>query len=136
MKILRFNQVRVLTGLSRTTLWRYEKSGTVPRRRLLGTKIIGWLSSEIEVVIKMHQSGMGQTPENRGARRSQVRDLEDLVIRLFICVTSLRYFSKHNAEIQAMLCSDEVVNPKVEAAEAALHEYLDVLVKTITKRKK
>lgn len=45
---VRWPQVKALTGLSRTTVWRREKAGEFPKRRSLGGSAIGWLQSELE----------------------------------------------------------------------------------------
>ena len=45
--ILRMPEVKRITGLSRTTIWRYEKDGRFPQRVMLGGGSIGWYSSEV-----------------------------------------------------------------------------------------
>ena len=46
-KFLRIRAVTVLTGLSRTSIFRYERAGNFPRRRRLGTNAVAWLESEV-----------------------------------------------------------------------------------------
>jgi prophage regulatory protein len=46
-RILRLEEVMNLTGLPRVTLWREEKLGRFPKRRLLTSRNVGWLCSEI-----------------------------------------------------------------------------------------
>jgi len=46
-RILRMKEVRKLTGVSRSTIWRLEKSGQFPRRVALGLSSIGWLKSDV-----------------------------------------------------------------------------------------
>lgn len=46
-RFLAFKQVRELTSLSRSTVWRLEKEGKFPLRRQLGRKSVVWLESEI-----------------------------------------------------------------------------------------
>ena len=41
-------EVRGVTGLSRTTVWRLETQGDFPRRRQITAKRVGWLVSEVE----------------------------------------------------------------------------------------
>ena len=41
-------EVRGVTGLSRTTVWRLEAQGDFPRRRQITAKRVGWLVSEVE----------------------------------------------------------------------------------------
>ncbi len=47
-RILRTNEVAARLGISRTTLWRWERRGLIPRKRRLGPNTVGWLASEIE----------------------------------------------------------------------------------------
>jgi prophage regulatory protein len=46
-RFVRERERRTLTGLSRTTWWRLERSGVAPKRRQLSTASTGWLLSEI-----------------------------------------------------------------------------------------
>ena len=45
--ILRRHQVPRRTGLSRSTLYRYIKAGTLPSPVQLGLRAVGWLESDI-----------------------------------------------------------------------------------------
>lgn len=45
---IRWPQVRAITGLSRSTVWRLESAGRFPRRRQLGANSVGWLEGEVE----------------------------------------------------------------------------------------
>ena len=45
--ILRFPQVKDMTGLSRTTIWRLEQTGDFPKRVQLSPNAVGWRESEI-----------------------------------------------------------------------------------------
>lgn len=47
-KILRKKEVREITGLSDTTLWRLEKEGKFPVRLRLGGGAVGYLEDEVE----------------------------------------------------------------------------------------
>ena len=47
MKFLGIKQVLELTGLSRTSVWRFEKNGDFPKRRKLGPRRVGYVDSEI-----------------------------------------------------------------------------------------
>ncbi|HEY3327673.1 MAG TPA: AlpA family transcriptional regulator [Novimethylophilus sp.] len=47
MKILRKHQVLEMTGLARSTLYHYIKLGKFPAQVKLGSKIVGWLESEV-----------------------------------------------------------------------------------------
>lgn len=46
-KILRKKEVRAITGLGDTTIWRLEREGKFPARLRLGGAV-GWLEEEIE----------------------------------------------------------------------------------------
>ena len=46
-RMLNIKQVTDISGLSRTTLWRLEKSGDFPRRRQLSPRRVGWVESEV-----------------------------------------------------------------------------------------
>lgn len=46
-KIMRLPEVRQMTGLSISTIWRKEKEGSFPKRISIGPRAVGWLLSEI-----------------------------------------------------------------------------------------
>lgn len=45
---LSFKDIKLMTGLSRSTVERMQKAGTFPSKRILGGNTTRWLSSEIE----------------------------------------------------------------------------------------
>ena len=45
--ILRWPDVKKLTGLSRSTVFRFEREGTFPRRLQLGANSVGWSAEAI-----------------------------------------------------------------------------------------
>lgn len=47
-RILRFQEVIELTGLSRSTIQRKEQVGLFPKRKQLGLNSVGWLESDIQ----------------------------------------------------------------------------------------
>ena len=51
-QILRIEEVVKLTGISRTTIWRKEKTGDFPVRVPLTSCTVGWRASEIEEWIR------------------------------------------------------------------------------------
>lgn len=63
-QIVRLPEVIKRTGLSAATLTRYEKSGAFPKRRKLGGRAIGWLSSEIDSWVSAQ--GVIETRGSRG----------------------------------------------------------------------
>ena len=46
-KILRRLDVQRITGLSKATIWRLVKEGSLPRPIKLGARAVGWKSNEI-----------------------------------------------------------------------------------------
>lgn len=46
-KLLSFSQVKEMTGLSRTTIWRYEQNKNFPRHISLSKRCIRWRESEV-----------------------------------------------------------------------------------------
>lgn len=47
-EVIRFNALRQIVSLSRSTIWRMERAGTFPARRQLSGMSVGWLKSEVE----------------------------------------------------------------------------------------
>jgi predicted DNA-binding transcriptional regulator AlpA len=54
--VVRNKQLRQLTGLSNTTIWRLEREGAFPARIRLSQKSVGWRRSEIETWLATRQS--------------------------------------------------------------------------------
>ena len=50
-RVLRVDEVRKRTGLSRTTLWRLERRGAFPAHRQLSPGAVGWIEAEVEAWI-------------------------------------------------------------------------------------
>ena len=46
-KFLRKPDVRKITNLSDATIYRLEKEGKFPARRIIGKRAVGWLESEV-----------------------------------------------------------------------------------------
>ena len=46
-RFLRLKEVRTLTGLSTTTIWRLENQGLFPRRYRIGLSSVGWRIGEV-----------------------------------------------------------------------------------------
>jgi prophage regulatory protein len=70
MKLLRIQEVIRVTGLSRMTIYRYEKSGEFPKRRRIGKNSVRWLDQDIETWMTSRPVA---TTETRNA--TQPRDL-------------------------------------------------------------
>ena len=47
LRIMRFKEVREVTGLSKTTINRFEKEGGFPSRVSLGPRSIGWFEEDV-----------------------------------------------------------------------------------------
>ena len=54
-RLIRWPEVKVLTGISRVTAWRMEKNGKFPRRRKLGENSVAWIASEVEAWLESRQ---------------------------------------------------------------------------------
>lgn len=47
MKVLRLKQVMAMTGLARSTLYKYMVTEGFPTQIKLGAKAVGWLEAEV-----------------------------------------------------------------------------------------
>ncbi len=62
-KLLRFPGVKVKTGgLSRSTIWRLERDGLFPKRRLVSGRIVAWDETEIDDWIMSRNQEFGPVP--------------------------------------------------------------------------
>jgi prophage regulatory protein len=48
LRIMRLDEVKDITGLSKTTIYRFEKEGRFPSRVSLGERSVGWFQDDIE----------------------------------------------------------------------------------------
>jgi prophage regulatory protein len=48
VKMLRLDEVMKMTGLSRSSIYRYESSSTFPKRRRVGPNAVRWLDTDVE----------------------------------------------------------------------------------------
>ncbi|MDE0167971.1 MAG: AlpA family phage regulatory protein [bacterium] len=48
VEIIRLPEVMKMTGVSRTSIWRWSRTDRFPRSVRLGTRHIGWIRSEVE----------------------------------------------------------------------------------------
>ena len=46
-KIIRLNEVKVITGLSRSTIYLRMAEGKFPQQISLGSRAVGWINSEV-----------------------------------------------------------------------------------------
>jgi predicted DNA-binding transcriptional regulator AlpA len=66
VRVLRASEVEQRVGLSRTTIWRLERTGEFPSRRRLGANAVGWLEQEVEDWITSRpEVSAGSLPEVR-----------------------------------------------------------------------
>ncbi len=47
-RYVRFKELRTITGLARSTVWRAEKRGLFPPRRKISSRSVGWLRTEVD----------------------------------------------------------------------------------------
>jgi prophage regulatory protein len=50
-RLIRLPEVIAKTGLSKTTIWRYEKSGLFPKRHKITSRTMAWKLSDIDAYI-------------------------------------------------------------------------------------
>src|SRR5438067_2567692 len=62
IRFLRCPEVCARTGLARTTLWRLERQGQFPTRRVLTANTVGWLAGEVEEWIVTRSSRPSARP--------------------------------------------------------------------------
>jgi len=48
MRIMRLDEVKLVTGVSRSTIYEWMNAERFPKSIQLGTRSIGWLASEVE----------------------------------------------------------------------------------------
>lgn len=59
-RIVRIRELKSLTGLSTTTIWRKEKDNTFPKRRRISKRAVGWSFNEILQWIEDQQNETGK----------------------------------------------------------------------------
>ena len=64
---IRFPQLRIITGLSRCTIWRQENEGKFPRRIKLSANAVGWRSDEVQAWMDARNRGELATLSTVGA---------------------------------------------------------------------
>ena len=70
MRILRWQEIHEGTGLSRTTVWRYERQGLFPRRIQLSARTVGWLENEVTNWLSTRDRVLLAEPMNESTGRS------------------------------------------------------------------
>jgi prophage regulatory protein len=64
MRVLNVKDVVGMTGLSKVTIWRKEKSGNFPKRINLTSRRVGWIESEIVEWLEDRPRGICGNGEN------------------------------------------------------------------------
>ncbi|MDP2595142.1 AlpA family phage regulatory protein [Alteromonas stellipolaris] len=54
---MRTNTLQQYVQLSRSTIWRLEKSGQFPKRVRLGQNSIGWLKGDVDIWLESRKGG-------------------------------------------------------------------------------
>ncbi len=62
MRVLNVKDVVGMTGLSKATIWREEKSGSFPKRINLTPRRVGWIESEIIGWLESRPKGICAEP--------------------------------------------------------------------------
>jgi prophage regulatory protein len=61
LRLLRFGEVRQRTGLSRSTIWRMERSGVFPKRVRISINVVAWREDEVAAWIATKIQGTRTT---------------------------------------------------------------------------
>jgi prophage regulatory protein len=64
-RVLRFPEVKRLTGLSRTTIWEQEKAGKFPRHIQISARAVGWCESHVTAWLDALANGPAEEPARR-----------------------------------------------------------------------
>jgi prophage regulatory protein len=63
-RVVRVRDLTELLGISRSTLWRWERGGLLPPKRRLGPNVVGWYEEEVQDWLRSRPSGLGVSPED------------------------------------------------------------------------
>lgn len=47
-RLVRTSELATRLGVSRVTLWRWERAGNLPPKHQIGPNVVGWLESELD----------------------------------------------------------------------------------------
>ncbi len=71
-RFLSQREVKELVGVSVTTLWRWQRQGLFPQRRILGTGRVAWLASEIAEWMRTRPAGfLAPFPVRSGIKKGK-----------------------------------------------------------------
>ena len=60
LRLIKTKEVLFKTGKSRSTIWREERAGLFPMRRVTGANSVAWIESEIDQWIESRSQGFLQ----------------------------------------------------------------------------
>lgn len=63
-RILRTPELTKLLGVSRSTLWRWERKGVLPPKRRIGPNVAGWFESDILIWLQGRPTGLAFAAED------------------------------------------------------------------------
>lgn len=69
MRIIRLNEVIGLTGLARSTVYKYVTDGGFPQSVTLGPRCVGWVESEIRAWVLSKIEARDAANKERNARK-------------------------------------------------------------------
>ena len=69
-RFLRFPEVKAITGLSRTTLWRLARRGLFPKRKQISSNSVAWDAMSISEWMENRPEGMAPPPAEALKKRS------------------------------------------------------------------
>ena len=70
MEIFLWPELHEKISLSRTTIWRLERQGKFPKRRILSPNRVGWLRHEVEEFLENLKTGMAPPPAEALKKRA------------------------------------------------------------------
>lgn len=74
-KVLRTHQVLELTGLKKSTVYRFVKDGEFPQPIQLGPKLLGWFEDEVTAWLEARPRGLHSAEDARPLRSVRARAL-------------------------------------------------------------
>lgn len=74
MRIIRLKEVIDLTGLARSTIYKYIGEGAFPKPVSLGDRCVGWVNSEIHewILARIEERDVAETTPSRIGRLGAV----------------------------------------------------------------
>ena len=82
-RILRLPEVKAMTGLSRSTIYEYKKSGIFPETIKLGPRSVGWLEQDIMDWIKEKSLSFEKTKDGEYITEMQKTNLSTRAKNVF-----------------------------------------------------